>query len=231
MCGVIVNRKYALICFTGIDGSGKTTQALSLNDYFKEQGLNATYVWSRREPYFLAIPMKFIKRYVLKERETIMGSAYLSIKKNRNGLLGNKVIRFLWIRFSLLEYLFLFYFKTFLPNRNNDVLICDRYLYDAIIDLALNCSIPVFKIDALCNNLISSLFPRPDRLYFIDVSAEMGVSRKKDGTSLAYLEDRVPMYRHIANIAGAVIIDGTLPLDEIKKIVQKDASKVILTEK
>jgi len=177
------------------------------------------------------MPIKLIKRYILKERETIMGSTYLSIKKNRKGLLSNRVISFLWITSSLLEYLFLLYFKVFLPNKNKDVLICDRYLYDAIVDFALSCSMPVSRIESLLNNPVSRLFPRPCRLYFIDISAEIGASRKTDGTSLAYLEDRVPMYRHIADIVKATIVDGTLSLDDIKKIIRDDVKKVIKENK
>lgn len=219
-------RKYAFFCFIGIDGSGKTTQALSLNDYFKEKGLNSKYVWSRREPCILKIPGKLIKRYILKEREATEGHAYLSIKKKRKGLFGNKIVSFLLINFSLLEYLFLLYLKIFIPNRNNDVLICDRYLYDAIVDFALNCPFSHSMVDTLLKNLISNRFPKPDRLYFIDINADVGVSRKKDGTSKAYLEDRIPLYQYIAQIAGATIVDGTLSLNDIKKTIHEDAAKV-----
>lgn len=224
-------RKYTFICFIGIDGSGKTTQALSLNEYFKKQGINSIYVWSRRRPFLLKIPIKLIKRYVLKEKEKTEGEAYYSIINNRRGLFGNKIFRFFMINFSLLEYLIFLYFKIILPNKNKEVLICDRYLYDAIVDFVLSCSMPVSKIDVILNNLISRWFPKPDCIYFINISAEVGVSRKKDGTSLAYLEDRVPMYRHIAKITGAQVIDGTLPLDEIKQIICNDAREILKRNK
>lgn len=231
MRGAKVIRKCTFICFIGIDGSGKTTQALSLHEYFKEKGLNSIYMWSRRKPYFLKIPVSLMKRYILKEREKSDGSAYLSIKRKRKNLFSNRLFIFLWINLSLLEYFLFIYFKILRSNRNKDVLICDRYLYDAIVDFALSSSIPVSKIGSLCNNFISSLFPKPDRLYFIDIDADVGANRKKDGTSLAYLEDRVPLYRHVAKLTDAVVIDGTLPLHEIREIIYKDAANYLAENK
>jgi hypothetical protein len=189
--------------------------------------LNSVYVWSRREPYLLKIPIKTIKRFCLKEREKIEGDAYLSIKRNRKGLFSNKLFQFFWINFSLIEYLFLTYFKILRPNRNRDLLICDRYLHDAIVDFVLSCSIPLSKYNISLSNLISKWFPKPDRLYFIDISAEIGMARKKDGTSLAYLADRVPVYQSIAQKYNAFVIDGTLSMSEINKIIIKDSESIL----
>ena len=223
--------KFAFICFIGIDGSGKTTNALSLDDYLRKNGIDSSYVWGRREPYLLKMPIKLFKRYILKEKGKTEGSEYLSIKGKRKGLFGNKIFCSLWISVSLLEYFFLIYFKLIRSQKHREVVICDRYLHDAIVDFASNCSISHTNTDTLLDNAISRWFPRPDRLYFIDISPETGTRRKTDGTSLSYLQDRVPLYRSIAVRSGAMVIDGNLPLDEIKRIICDDAVRVLKKKK
>jgi thymidylate kinase len=215
--------KPIILVFLGIDGSGKTTQALSLNDYLNSKGYDSAYVWSRREPYISRIPAKLIKWLILKESEKTEGEVYLSNKKKRTTFFSNRLLRFFWINLSLLEYLFLIYHRVFFPNRERDVLICDRYLNDAIIDYALSCSLSPGDLSKILTCAVAKRFPTPTRTYFIDIEAELGAQRKSDGTSIAYLQDRVPMYRHVAMITSAVRIDGNLPLNIIGDIIRDDA--------
>ena len=44
-----MTQRALLICFTGIDGSGKTTQAKLLVDWLASRGIKSMYVWSRGE--------------------------------------------------------------------------------------------------------------------------------------------------------------------------------------
>ena len=132
-----MKKKPTLIVFYGIDGSGKSTQAISLFETLKNKGVNVEYIWSRRVPFFTKIPAQIIKKIMLKEVSASNGTEYISIKKNRKSLFSNKFFRFIWVNISFLEYLLLTYYKVFWPNRKKEVIICDRYLQDAIVDFAV----------------------------------------------------------------------------------------------
>ena len=47
-------KKPILICFVGIDGSGKTTQAKELFSWMQSEGIKAKYVWNRFEPRLIS---------------------------------------------------------------------------------------------------------------------------------------------------------------------------------
>jgi len=212
-----------IFSFLGIDGSGKTTQAVALKEFFQEQGLDTAYVWSRREPYLSRIPARIFKKLVLRESGKTEGEAYTQIKRKRTDLFKNPLLRYLWINFSLLEYLSMIHIRIISPNKGRDLLICDRYLNDAIIDFALSCSMTRAEVTDTVRGAVARTFPAVSRAYFIDIDAEVGAKRKQDGTSVAYLQDRVPMYRHVAEITGALRIDGSLPLETIQEMIRRDA--------
>jgi thymidylate kinase len=81
-------KKGTLIAFTGIDGSGKTTQADLLVKNLLKDGIEAAYVWSRWEP-FLVRP--FIAKW--KEKKTNcrdkIGDQYNGIRVEKQRLLEN----------------------------------------------------------------------------------------------------------------------------------------------
>ncbi len=219
-----MRHKPIIFAFFGIDGSGKSTQALLLYHHFRNRGLETAYSWSRRQPSFTKFPANLIKKILLRESGDSDGSKYLLIKKKREKLLRSRLFRALWINCSLLEYFVLTFWKVVILNRKRKVLICDRYLQDAIADFAVTGSLDPKDV---FNKLFCRLFPSPDRLYFIDVTAEIGASRKNDGTSLEYLQDRVPIYRRLAELSGAVYIDGKMPLKKIEGIVLEDAVSLL----
>jgi thymidylate kinase len=188
-------KKPMLINMLGIDGCGKTAQCRKLEAFLAKEGYKVAYVWIRREPYISKIPAKLFKKFVLKEPEKTEGEAYLHIKRNRTVFFKNRMLRFFWINFSLVEYFFLIYRRAIIPNLGCDILLCDRYLYDAIIDFALSCSLSPVEVSKLMAGCIIKIFPLPALIYFIDIDAEIGAKRKSDGTSVVYLQDRVPIYK------------------------------------
>lgn len=67
-----------LICLTGIDGSGKTTLAKSLNDSLNKNGCNSTYVYARVTPIFSRLLM-IVGRKIL-----MIGSKDIFIDYNKH---------------------------------------------------------------------------------------------------------------------------------------------------
>ncbi|MBI5049488.1 MAG: hypothetical protein HZC11_01085 [Nitrospirae bacterium] len=79
-----------LIVFTGIDGSGKTTQAELLAKNLRQDGLHVSYVWSRWEPFFLKPLLKRWRSGAAKDT-AVSGSDFNKIKAKKQRLLNNPV--------------------------------------------------------------------------------------------------------------------------------------------
>ena len=62
-------KRACLVVFTGIDGSGKTTQAKLLVDWLHKDGKTVSYVWCRWEPFLVRPLIKIWKSKVTKSSD------------------------------------------------------------------------------------------------------------------------------------------------------------------
>lgn len=216
-----------MIQFLGIDGSGKTTQARRLVETLGQDQVECTYAWCRRKPVLTKLPARIFKRLVLREREATEGPRYEGIRDNRRRFFANPLLRAAWQWASMAEYLAVFLVKTYPKVRRHAWVVCDRYVHDAIVDLALSSPSGLEELDALLASPLVRAFPRPELVFFIDMEAKLAGARKGDGTSVAYLADRVPAYRALAARIGAVRIDGSLGVEEVAAQVARAARAVV----
>ena len=213
-------KKGQLICFTGIDGSGKTTQAKKLLAALKKRNIDAIYSWTRREPYLIKPIVVLVKR-ILKEPSKSEGKDYLSVKKKRKGtLFKSTLIQKMWIYVAILDYYVKLSSQIYLPLYRGKVVICDRYVPDMVADFAANFDYNNHKIRELLRNPLLKLFPMPDKSFYIKIPASLGYKRKSDGTSLEYLLDREKIYDFLAKEMNMFVVDGTRDIEEIFKKIK-----------
>lgn len=217
-----------IISVFGIDGSGKTTQSHDLQGFLTGKGYDVAYVWSRREPFILKPLIKFVKRFLLKERKPVEHDSYIEIAGQRHKFFSNAFTREVWFWASLLEYRLLLCRRVLWPYRGVDIVICDRYIVDALVDIATNYNVDADDMQRFFRHPAVLLFPKPAVSLFIDVPAKVGAARKSDGTSVAYLSDRVALYQSAAKIVGAFVVDGTRPpgdlAGEIREMITEGMS-------
>ena len=94
------------------------------------------------------------------------------------------------------------------------VAICDRYVFDTVIN---DIPKPSNNLDTI-KKIIDQLFniaPRPDLVFLIDTPIELAYKRKTDTPSLAYLDERKKIYDYLAKEYNMNIIDGTLGIGEL----------------
>lgn len=218
-----------LIAFTGIDGSGKTTQAKLLVKALKQS--SPLYVWSRWEPFLLRPIITLWKKNV-KRNMINSDCGYHEIKSSKNKLLNNPVFRWLWLTFFFIDYGLQIFMKVRILLFRKRLVISDRISYDSIIDQAINLG---NRQDFLLNNLNSFwmriLCPKPDIIIYIDCPEDIAFLRKNDAPNIDYLKERRALYLKLVDKYRWVKVDGTLSIIEVApQIKDKVCSKLGISD-
>jgi dTMP kinase len=217
-----------LVCFSGIDGSGKTTLSKSLVDALNEKGIECAYVYGRLEPLILRPPI-WIGRKIFVKKKVMSGnqSQYLAVK--RRAIKKHAFLSRVYKYILLFDYSLQLLFKVRLPHVYGKNIICDRYVYDTVVnDIALDMELSTSEI----RDLVKKLFyvaPKPDIAFLIDLPEEIALQRKNDIPSLEYLRERRKLYLAIGDEFKMMILDGTKNLKEMENLILKViSSKSIL---
>jgi thymidylate kinase len=202
-----------LLVLSGLDGTGKSTQAGILVDRLKRKGITVRTVWNRWKP-LISVPIVALARKTIsrdKDAPTAQYEEFTRVKKEK---MKHPLKQALWQLMVWSEYALeanIRLRKTGHPFRN---IISDRYIYDTLIDIAVNFSLEPGDLETLCNHTLLSLFPIPTEIVVIDIDPLVGTGRKRDGTPPEYLADRREFYIEMARITGAALVNGNGTVEE-----------------
>jgi len=216
--------KAKLICFTGMDGAGKTTLAKFLVEEMKKRGLKCNYVYGRYKPFLARPALAFGKVLFLRGRDIKEYEDYSSAK--RDAVRRYSLVTSIYQKILLFDYSLQLLTKIIIPKMLGRTVICDRYVYDTVMN-----DIPRVDDDfEHLKRLIEKCFriaPEPDLIFLIDLPEEIAYQRKDDTPSISYLEERREMYLDIGKKYGMIILDGNKDLAELKEQVQKEVVEYI----
>ncbi len=204
----------SMLVLCGLDGSGKSTQAALLAERLRSEGIRGRAVWNRWRPT-LSAPLIRIAKRTLSGREKVVQGDYESFREAKRREMKSDWKRGLWQIMVWSEYAWQVHWRTLGRRLGGAVVICDRYVYDTLIDVAINFSTAPEGLASLMNNPLLALFPKPALVVFIDIDPALGAARKADGTPAVYLADRREYYRAMARILKAPIVDGGAPAAEV----------------
>ena len=214
-------KKPFLVCFIGIDGSGKTTQAKALVRALEEHGIRSKYVWNRFEPRLTKPFMLAGKALFFRGKGMLQNYAEYSNTKKR--LFQNPIIAILYQYLVLLDYLAQAVIHVRLPLLRGKNLVCDRYAHDTVADLAVDFGYSI-KTTSRLNRLLY-LLPKPDIVFLIDVHEEIAYQRKDDVPSIEHLKERREIY--LAMRKGVIMLDGSKGDAELESLVLDKVKGVI----
>lgn len=215
-----------IFCFCGIDGSGKTSLADYLVTTLKDEGVDCSYVYGRLEPFILK-PFILAGRWAfLKEKDPLNNYSTRTSEKE-------KVIRKYRILFKIyllilrIDYLLQILFKITIPFLLGKTLICDRYVFDTVVtDLAVDMKYSKEELRDSIDRWLH-IVPFPHLIFLVDLPEDLAFNRKDDTPSIEYLRERRQLYKEISDDYNMTVLDGTLDLEKLKKMIKNRALKEI----
>ena len=209
-----------LISISGVDGSGKTSQSRLLAKAFRQCDIRTKYVWSRcgcssfgqvfiRSGKALFDLLKFDK-------------GMKSLSHQNDGItlghhhLENRCIRLFWTFIIFVEMALIYNLKVRIPLLFGKVVICDRYLLDALVEIGISAR-EKSSHDGFCGTLLRLLSPSPNISFLMDLSPGVVLERKSEEFSEADLNKQTLFYQELARRFDVILVDGERPSVEVSE--------------
>ena len=208
-------RDSLLISFSGVDGSGKSTQIENLRCALHAAGLSTRLLafWDN-----VVVGVKYREGFVHKvyKSERGIGMPGRPVQRRDKNMRG-------W-RLTMARH-FLYFLDTLNLLRvvarekkaGAEVIILDRYIYDELSNL--NLSNPLSRAFV---RFIRAVAPKPDIAYLLDADPASAYERKPE-YPLEFMQDCRQAYFELANLLGTLTIVPALSLAEAKKAIWKEA--------
>lgn len=206
--------KAPIICFMGLDGSGKSTSIEHAYEQLKSRGLKVEIVRAAYVVKILNRLVKLGKRIVLKRDSDPYSGDYKTylegMRKRGNSGYAYKVFSMM----TTFEFKCQILWNITIKHSLGTTLLVDRYIYDNAVTYAANLG----KGEEFLRDTIEKKWknaPRPNKLVYIKTPVDVCCSRKDDIPDPLYLEIREPLYEKIAEMYCAEVIAGNQPLEKM----------------
>jgi len=167
-----------IIVITGVDGSGKSTQARLLVDYLKQKGpsVNLVQQFASESIFGKIILEKLGSKLIKLEREIATKSLFNSENLEYKSPV-KKLLRFLAEIRIILTGLYHVWIKIW-KNRKKSILVFDRYFYDDILKIKW-----MYGLHDQAERKLTNMVPKPAILFYLDIPAETAWKREEDGST------------------------------------------------
>lgn len=203
-----LSRKRIIVCFAGMDGTGKTSHATKIVERFKDMGVPCQYVW-----YGWTVRVSY----------PLMALIYLITGGyRRKDYHKNKVLRRIWNYVIIIDFLYLYLAKIKIPHLIGKNVVCDRYVYAWMADLMYD---GLYSENA--TKILLKLIAKPDLVFMLDVPEDVSDLRKDDTkdavnikdshNAIDYLSIHRKNYLNIAKSLNIPVIDTTKEFMELNE--------------
>lgn len=197
-----MNRGF-LVTFSGLDGSGKSSQVDALRDGLRKNGVETVRAWTGQNPIFTPPFNALVRLLGLTHRKTIHGVVFFWRDLRRNSAIAT-----LWPIAQALDFLPRAVLSVGLPLLRGRVVVSDRYVYDLIAEMS-----DQNLLGQRTKNLLVMLLPRPGIAFLMDVDEDIAWSRaavpgRAREQPLYDLSRRRNAYQSIAREFNIKVING-----------------------
>jgi thymidylate kinase len=206
-----------LISFSGMDGSGKSTNIASLVAALEAAG-NRVKVVTFWDNVVVFPRFRSNVTAAVFQGETGIGSPEKPVQRRDKNVrpwyatLGRSVL-YLFDAFNLRRVVRHAYDAT------PDVVVFDRYLFDQLTTLPLE-----HGVARAYAKFLYSLVPHPDLSYLLDADPEAAFQRKPE-YPLDFLRQYRRSYSQVNDLLGSMTVIPPLPLEEARRRVALEAAK------
>jgi thymidylate kinase len=193
-----------IVTFSGIDGSGKSTQLGRLQERLESEG--------KRVAYFHAVHFSLPQatRRFFQRSTSRPGRDAARTESSSIGVFLRKM--------SLLADLWRFRsFLRKLEERGYTHLLSDRYFYDTLVNIAY---LDGTALDTPFSRFATRLIPRPERAFLLRLRPEAVLGRERaPEQGLAYLRDKAKLFDEAAGLWSFVIIEANADAESVFRSV------------
>ncbi len=197
----IRDRRRFLLVLSGPDGSGKTSLAACAETALRATEEKPRIIWMRIGDSPMLSLIKGVYRLGSRRQGESSGDGA------GEGLLASRTMRVLWLWLASLDFAARVWLKIGLRLLRKRVVICDRYLTDAIDDLAHRCGIECVE-GSIPYRLLLRLTPKPD-LTFLCLADVGTIIRRRPEVNQEALQHSILNYRRLGESLAHAITIGT----------------------
>ncbi len=209
-----------LISFSGLDGSGKSTQIDGVRELLASRGLRV-----RRLAFWddVVVATRYREGFVhrvyksepgigrpdkpVARRDKNMRAWHLTLARHLLYLLDTIHLR-----------------RVIARQHDSDVILMDRYIYDQLANLPLNNRLSRAFIRAVVR-----IAPRPDLALLLDADPDAARSRKPE-YPLEFMRECRRWYHQLAGLLGTMTVIPPLPLAEARAAVDSVVETLFATD-
>lgn len=206
--------KTKMICFIGLDGSGKSTSVDYAYDTLKDRGIRVKKVRAAYVIKFMSVFIRLGKKLVMKKDSDPYGGDYKTYLENMRKQSQKKGIYSIFSMMTTFEFKCQIFFSITMNRLFGYTLLVDRYIYDNAVTYAANLG----KDEDFLKSTIEKKWkraPKPDRIIYIKTPVDVCLERKDDIPDPLYLTIREPLYDSISKMYDATVISGAQDKDKM----------------
>ncbi len=205
----IRSQKPMLIGVSGCDGSGKTFQVEHLEGAFRTCDVRTKVIWFRgSSSRFMGLFIRLGKRLFSNPSKDGSYSSDVSIREHasltklekvraQRASLEKPVLRFLYSILYSIDLAAVYCLKARLQLSMGNVVICDRYTSDALVDFAISSGRSIEDIP-LALRMLEVFAPKPHLSFVLDVDEAEALRRKPEEGETTHLSESRKMFLAIA---------------------------------
>lgn len=204
-----------IVVFSGLDGAGKSTQIDLLQRYLDEQGQATIYLWTRGGYTRLFLVLKDIARWASRGK-VVPTSGHSG---QRTQAFRRPLIRRLWLVLAILDLSLVYIAQLRWWRSRGKFVLCDRYLWDTLLDFQLN--FPQEQVERWWLwRLLQYLAPRPDAAFLLTIPVAESLRRSQlkqepFPDTPDTLHRRYHLYQQFVTQKHWLVLNGLRPTHEL----------------